>query len=621
MKACSLHKNGDDSYKAVIALVGNPNVGKSTVFNALTGLHQHTGNWPGKTVDTAMGSFRGGNHRYKLVDLPGTYSLHPQSQEEEITRDYILSGEPDAVIAVCDATCLERNLILVLQLLDVTKNVIVCVNLMDEAERKGIRVNVDVLSKELNVPVIGVSAKKKKTLDPLRNAAAKLIDEIQIRTPSEIEANPPRNASETAASAKAIASDVIRYSSPDHDRIDRRIDRMLTGPYGFVFMGTLLLFLLWLTIRGSNYPSELLSRVLFQFGDTLSSVLMRLQTPEWIQSALIDGIYRILAWVVSVMLPPMAIFFPLFTLLEDVGFLPRIAFNLDCPFQRCHACGKQALTMTMGIGCNAVGVVGCRIIDSPREKMLAMLTNSFIPCNGRFPMLIALLSVFFAADSSFLKALMLSILLILAVASSFGATKLLSSTMLKGTPSSFLLELPPYRRPQVIQILTRSLLDRTLFVLGRAVAVAAPAGLLLWILRIWTPGGRDLLQTAAAYLDPIGRWLGMDGVILLAFILGSPANETVIPIMLMIYLSGDTLVPNESLSAIGSILIANGWTWSKALCVLLFTMMHWPCTTTLLTIHKETQSLKWTAAAAVLPAVFGAAACFTVHMITVFAAL
>ena len=355
MKACSLHKNGDDSYKAVIALVGNPNVGKSTVFNALTGLHQHTGNWPGKTVDTAMGSFRGGNHRYKLVDLPGTYSLHPQSQEEEITRDYILSGEPDAVIAVCDATCLERNLILVLQLLDVTKNVIVCVNLMDEAERKGIRVNVDVLSKELNVPVIGVSAKKKKTLDPLRNAAAKLIDEIQIRTPSEIEANPPRNASETAASAKAIASDVIRYSSPDHDRIDRRIDRMLTGPYGFVFMGTLLLFLLWLTIRGSNYPSELLSRVLFQFGDTLSSVLMRLQTPEWIQSALIDGIYRILAWVVSVMLPPMAIFFPLFTLLEDVGFLPRIAFNLDCSFQRCHACGKQALTMTMGIGCNAVG--------------------------------------------------------------------------------------------------------------------------------------------------------------------------------------------------------------------------------------------------------------------------
>ena len=379
----------------------------------------------------------------------------------------------------------------------------------------------------------------------------------------------------------------------------------------------LLAGVLWLTVVGANTPSQWLATGLFWVQDRLTDLFRALNAPAWLHGALVQGVYRVLAWVVSVMLPPMAIFFPLFTLLEDVGYLPRIAYNLDRPFQRCHACGKQALTMCMGFGCNAAGVVGCRIIDSPRERLLAVLTNSLVPCNGRFPTLITLITLFFVGmvggGSTLLAALLLTGLIVLGVLATLFVTRLLAVTLLKGTPSSFTLELPPYRPPQIGRVILRSVLDRTLFVLGRAAAVAAPAGLLIWLLANITVGGDSLLQHASGFLDPAGRLLGMDGAILLAFILGFPANEIVLPLILMTYMAQCTLTDATSLPQLYAILTANGWTWQTAACTVLFSLFHWPCSTTLLTIRKETGSWRWTGLAALLPTALGAGLCLLLN--------
>ena len=595
-----------------IALTGNPNVGKSTVFNALTGLRQHTGNWPGKTVEVAQGRFAHNGQTFRLVDLPGTYSLSAHSPEEEVAREFLCSGEADAVVIVCDATCLERNLNLVFQILELSGNVIVCLNLIDEADRKGIHIDAERLSQLLGAEVVCVSARNKRSLLPLMDAMNRHASGSSTRTTDDgivyAEAN-------TDTMIQRIAQAVITYDDPDYSRFDRAADRVLTGKkLGYPLMILLLAGLLWLTIIGANYPSQLLMTGLFRLGERMNAALHSIGAPPWLHDALIRGVWRVLAWVVSVMLPPMAIFFPLFTLLEDAGYLPRIAFNLDKPFHRCKACGKQALTMCMGFGCNAAGVVGCRIIDSPRERLLAILTNSFVPCNGRFPILIALLTIFFVTGSSLLTAALLTLLLLLGIVMTFAVTKLLSNTLLKGETSSFTLELPPYRRPQIGQVLVRSLLDRTLFVLGRAAAVAAPAGLILWILAN-TGGEISLLAICAESLEPLGRAMGMDGAILLAFLLGWPANETVIPILLMIYLSTGELVDGATTAEIGAILSANGWTWATALSVLLFTLMHWPCSTTLLTVYRETKSVRWTALAAMIPTLCGTILCVFVHFL------
>lgn len=599
----------------IVALAGNPNVGKSTLFNTLTGLRQHTGNWSGKTVELAWGMLRHGRENVCLVDLPGTYSLDARSPEEEETRDFLFSGKADAVIVVCDATCLERNLKLALQILAIADNVILCLNLMDEARRKEIRIDTDQLSAMLDTEVICTSARNRETVRPLIGALERTLEKRTVPRKSEnrTEASEPID-----RRIRQISDRVISFDDPDCDRLDRRIDRILTGrKLGIPLMMLLLAGVLWITIVGADLPSRLLMRELFRLGDAFSSVLTRWETPGWLHDALILGVWRMLAWVISVMLPPMAIFFPLFTLLEDVGYLPRLAFNLDNSFQKCRACGKQALTTCMGFGCNAAAVVGCRIIDSPRERLLAITTNSFVPCNGRFPILICLLTIFGAAKHSLISALLLAALILAGILLSLGVTKLLSQTLLKGEVSFFTLELPPYRRPQIGQVLIRSLLDRTLFVLGRAAAVAAPAGLLIWILA--NSGGEvSFLQRIAVFLDPPGRAVGMDGPILLAFLLGWPANETVIPILLMIYLSGGSLVGGVSVEQIGTILSANGWSWSTALCVMLFTLMHWPCTTTLLTIYRETRSLKWTTLSALIPTILGASICWLCNTAIVF---
>ena len=601
----------------VIALAGLPNVGKSTVFNRLTGLRQHTGNWTGKTVGSARGSFRTARRRCVLVDVPGTYSLSARSEEERVARDYLLSGEPEAILLVCDAGLIVRNLFFALQLLSLGKPVLLCLNLMDEAQRRGLRLDTALLSRRLGVPVIALTARKRRSRAQLLEAIDALLD--APAPPRPVELPPPDGGSEAedayTAALVRLSEELCRgvvHGPREPPARDLRIDRILTHRVlAYPLMLALLALVFYLTIRGANAPSALLSRLLFSLEAPLRAALGRLGLPPALVALLSEGAWRTLSWVTAVMLPPMAIFFPLFTLLEDLGYLPRVAFNLDRPFQRCGACGKQCLTMAMGFGCNAAGVTGCRIIDSRRERLLAILTNCFVPCNGRFPLLLAVLSMFFAGVSAspVRAALGLTGVVVFAVLMSFAATRLLSATVLRGEASAFVLELPPYRRPQLGQILTRSLLDRTLRILGRAAAVAAPAGALLWLLANTRSGGLPLLSRCAAALDGAGRFFGMDGAILLAFLLGLPANETVLPILLMIYTAQGSLADPGALADVRSILLQNGWSGVTAACVLVFTVLHWPCSTTLLTIKKEAGSLRWTALAAALPTVFGLVLC------------
>lgn len=592
----------------IVALAGNPNVGKSTVFNALTGMHQHTGNWAGKTVGCACGRCRSAREQYLLVDLPGTYSLQPHSAEEAVACDFVRGGKADAVVVVCDATCLERTLVLALQMHSVTPNTIVCVNLLDEARHKRIRIDLPALQAQLGMPVVGVTARKKKTLRALLDALDAVMAAPQPRPDGAPEAGDP---ADDVRRAEVICRAAVRRETPEYAARDRRLDRLLTSrATGYPIMLLGLAAVLWLTIAGANAPSEWLAHFFGWAQGRFSAMLIFLHAPPWLQGLLVDGMFRTLAWVVAVMLPPMAIFFPLFTLLEDAGYLPRVAYNLDRPFQACRACGKQALTMCMGLGCNAAGVVGCRIIDSERERLLAVLTNSLMPCNGRFPALIALMTMFFSLSGSTLAAaLLLTAALTLCVGLTFGATWLLSATVLRGKSSAFVLELPPYRAPQVGQVLVRSVFDRTLFVLGRAAAVAAPAGMVLWALANVYPGGVSLLTRCAAALDPLGHIMGMDGVLLLAFVLGFPANEIVLPIAVMGYLAQGSLGDVPGLAQMHALLTANGWTWTTAVSAVLFFLLHWPCSTTLWTIRRETGSAKWTLLAALLPTALGMALC------------
>lgn len=675
----------------VIALAGNPNVGKSTVFNALTGLHQHTGNWSGKTVGTAEGRFRRGKKEIRLVDLPGAYSLTADSAEEEVARDFLCFEHPDAAVVICDACCLERNLIFAIQVAQIIPKTMLCVNMMDEARHRGIKIDLDALSKETGIPAVGVSAARYEGLDELEENMIKLVEGrlhtvfIPVRYPKAIEnaaeslapvlarkygiktvfpviklienehgfvsaferrfgeiASDPeltgaigkaarimrdggitkKNVSDRVAACAVLRAEEICLSAVDASeqkavRRDGKIDSVLTGGiWGIPVMLLLFAGIFWITVSGANYPSQWIASGFAIAEEWLCKGLSAINAPPVLADIIVNGVWRVLSWVVSVMLPPMAIFFPLFTLLEDLGYLPRVAFNLDRSFKAAGACGKQALTMCMGLGCGAVGVTGARIIDSPRERLIAIITNCFVPCNGRFPAIIAIVSMFLTSGSRFsslISALIMTGAISLSVLMTLVVSRILSKTVLKGVPAGFTLELPPYRIPRIGKVILRSVLDRTLVVLGRAVVVALPAGIIIWACSNINIGQETVLKTVATAIDPFARLFGMDGNVLFGFILALPANEIALPIMAMGY-SGGALAEISSLETTAALFYANGFGKVNAICTLVFILFHWPCATTILTIWKETKSIKWTVLSVIVPLLTGLSLCFFINI-------
>ncbi len=656
-----------------IALVGNPNVGKSTIFNFLTGMHQHTGNWTGKTVDIAKGYKKCNNTIYEFIDLPGVYSLMAHSKEEEVTRDFIYFDNYDALLIVCDAVSLEKNLNLVLNVLEVTDKVIICINLIDEAKKKGIEIKYKELSNLLNVPILPVIAKEKRGLDKIidsldnlykcpniaykpyynniiensiimlsdyttnRAEALKLIsDKTFIKNYGNeeklnIKINKIRkylfdsgieDVNDTISTkiqniSKSLVDKTVLFHKKDYNKRDIFIDKIVTNKiFSYPFMLLLIMFIFYLTIKGANYPSDALYSLFFSFDDYLISFLNFIYMPSLITDILINGIYKTVATVISVMLPPTVIFFFLFSFFEDLGLLPRIAFNLDNVFSKCGSCGKQALTMSMGFGCNAVAVMGGRIIDSKRERLLAIITNSFIPCNGRFPILITIISLFIITKTNtLLSSIVLTLLILFSILFTFLITKILSITALKGEKSSFTLELPPYRLPKIRSVFIHSVTNRTLSILKRAIYISVPFGIIIWLMTNIKINDNSLFLVVSNYLNPISSLFGLDGIIILAFILGLPASEIIIPLMIMGYMNTDFLIDISSLNNIKMVLLNNGWTVKTALCTLIFTILHYPCMTTILTIFKETKSLKFTFYSIFIPLFCGLLLCFIINLI------
>ena len=651
-----------------ILLAGNPNVGKSTVFNALTGMKQHTGNWTGKTVETSAGHFSYKDCKFDILDLPGIYSLITSSRDERAALAAIKREDYQCIVIVADACALRKNLYLILQIIEITNKAVLCLNMAEQAQKQMIKINKEVLSDMLGIPVVMTEARKKKGLSELKetiyrtvtektntspfmlkyddtaesaiNEIEKLLSEKGIKNTRGIAIHMIENSAGYENKAFEYSEDLsqkisearIRFSEKIYNntvKADKKLylqkrtkaDKMICSRFpGIAIMLLLFALVIFLTVTGANYPSQMLSYLFESIGNQLRELLNNSFIPSWLSGLLMDGIYLTLTNVIAVMLPPMAIFFPLFAILEDIGYLPRAAFILDPFFKKAGTNGKQGLTMMMGLGCNSCGITGCRIIGDDAQRNIAILTNNFIPCNGRFPALIMIVTIFFSGTfpfvlSSLFSSVMLLIIIMFSAAVSLAVTKLLSVTLFKTKNSSFILELPEYRMPQFGKTILRSAADKTAVITGRAITVAAPAGAVIWLLTNFSISGKPVTDYIVDFLSPFGAIMGLDGVILTAFILGFPANEIVLPIMLMLYTKSSILTETGSAGHLFNILSANGWTVKTAVCMLILTLMHYPCSTSCITVKKATGSIKLCLLSILIPTLCGIICCIAVNML------
>lgn len=652
-----------------ILLVGNPNVGKSSIFNILTHSHEHTGNWTGKTVKLARKNII--NTSYTLIDLPGIYSLSSLSDEEIVAKDTLLFEQYEKIIYVMDSSNIEKNLHLLLQILEINKNIILCLNMVDELDIKGIKINDKKLSEILGIKVIRCSTSKnigiKELIESLNEESKSsynyvydyniekgisdifeylthqfksrfialkllekditLVDSIKTKYKLDIIDKDIQNylmhvnseeISDSVSSllnniSKKIYNEVVDTSKEKEiGTIDKIFSKKI---YALPIMFIIMFGIFFITIVLANYPSELLSLIFNKFEICLVNLSNILKIPSYIYEPIIYGIYRVVSFIVSVMFPPLVIFFFLFTYAEESGILPRLAFNFDKVF-KCSGChGKQALTICSGFGCNACAIVGSRIIDSKRDKLIAILTNSFIPCNGRFPMIIALITMFFTNSNNKLQvSLYLTLFVILAILVSLLTSFILSKTILKGYNGFFILELPDYKKVKFKKVLKNSLIYKSLSILKKAVLVSIPCGIIIYLMTNTTIGNLSLFKIASNFLEPFGKLLGLDGVILLSFFLALPANEIVLPIIIMGYLGSKNVPMISNYLTIKEVLINNSWTYMTALSTILFSIMHFPCGTTLATIKSEVGT-KWMIYSFFIPLITGILFLFILNLL------